>query len=172
VTRFAGREHLVEAAVGFLVVLIAVWFVLFSWNRTGGGARAGAMQVNALFPNAAGVNVGTDVRVAGLKVGTVSAQRLDPQTFQVAVTMAIDPDVKIPADSSAAITSEGLLGGTYVALLPGGDPNPLKNGDTIVDTQGSMDLMGLIGGFINKPASGSGGSGDASSSAESGSTAP
>ena len=122
----------------------------FAWARTGGGGPADAIRVTALFPNAAGVNVGTDVRVAGLKVGTVAAQRLDPQSFQVEVTLALDPKVKIPKDSSAAITSEGLLGGTFIALVPGGDPTPLKTGDTIVDTQGSIDMMGMIGQFINK----------------------
>ena len=146
------RENFGEAIVGLAVVLLAVWFVLFAWERTGGGNVAGAVRVTAMFPNASGVSVGTDVRVAGLKIGSVAAQKLDPQSYQVAVTLAIDPAVKIPADSSAAITSEGLLGSTFIALNPGGAPAPLKNGDVITDTQGSMDLMALIGQFINKPA--------------------
>ena len=143
------RENGAEALVGLLVVAFAAWFALFAWDRTGGGARAGATRVVALFPNAAGVNVGTEVRVAGLKVGTVAEQHLDPQSYQVATTLAIDPKVKIPSDSSAAITSEGFLGATYVALLPGGSETPLKTGDTIIDTQGATDLMGMIGQFMN-----------------------
>ncbi|SNS37682.1 phospholipid/cholesterol/gamma-HCH transport system substrate-binding protein [Sphingomonas laterariae] len=143
------RENVGEALVGLVVVALAAWFVLFAWNRTGGGARAGATRVVAMFPNAAGVDVGTDVRVAGLKVGTVAEQHLDSQTYQVAVTLAIDPAVKVPNDSSAAITSEGLLGGTFIALLPGGSETPLKTGDTIIDTQGATDLMGMIGQFVN-----------------------
>jgi phospholipid/cholesterol/gamma-HCH transport system substrate-binding protein len=83
-------------------------------------------------------------------VGSVADQKLDPQSFQVAMTIALDPAIKLPSDSSAAITSEGLLGGTYVSLVPGGSETPLKSGDTIVDTQGSLDMMGLIGQFINK----------------------
>jgi phospholipid/cholesterol/gamma-HCH transport system substrate-binding protein len=145
------RENFGEAIVGLLVVAIAVWFALFAWQRTGGGERAGSIHVTALFPNASGVNVGTDVRVGGLKIGSVSNQKLDPQTYQVAVTMALDPSIKLPADSSASITSEGLLGSTFIALTPGGSPTPLKSGDTITDTQGSMDLMALIGQFINRP---------------------
>ena len=66
------------------------------------------------------------------------------------MTLAIDPKLKLPKDSSAAITSEGLLGSTYINMIPGGDPTPLKTGDTIVDTQGSIDMMGMIGQFINK----------------------
>lgn len=139
-----------EALIGLLVVAFAAWFSWFGWKQTGGGAKAGAVQVVAVFPNAAGVNVGTDVRIAGLKVGTVTAQKLDPESFQVDTTLAIDPKVRVPSDSSAAITSEGLLGGTYVALIPGGSTTPLKNGDSILDTQGAIDMMGVIGQFINK----------------------
>jgi phospholipid/cholesterol/gamma-HCH transport system substrate-binding protein len=144
-------ENIGEAIVGLLVVILAVWFVIFAWNRTGGGQKAGSIHVTAIFPNASGVTPGTDVRVAGLKIGTVQNLALDPQSYQVKVEMALDPTTKLPADSSASITSEGLLGSTFVAMTPGGSPTPLKNGDTITDTQGSMDLMALIGQFINRP---------------------
>ena len=143
------KENLVEALVGLLVVLLGVWFVIFAYGRTGGGAKANSYRVEALFPNISGVNEGTDVRVAGMKVGTVIAAQLDPQSYQAKLTLSLDRSVKVPADSSAAITSEGILGGTYVALLPGGDPTPLKNGDVIFDTQGAMDLMAMIGQYIN-----------------------
>ena len=145
------RDNRGEALVGLLVVVLAALFVLFAWQRTGGGMKAGGIKVVALFPNASGVNVGTDVRVAGLKVGNVTALALDPQSYQVKVSIALDPTVKLPTDSSAAITSEGLLGSTFVAFTPGGASTSLKSGDTITDTQGSMDLMALIGQFINKP---------------------
>lgn len=144
------RENIGEALVGLFVVVFAAWFVSFAWARTGGGTATGAIHVTALFPNSTGINVGSEVRVAGIKVGTVSDQQLDPQSFQVKATLAIDPSVKLPADSSAAITSEGLLGATFIALIPGGDPAPLKDGDTIADTQGAMDLMSMVGQFINK----------------------
>ena len=145
------RENFGEAIVGLLVVILAVWFVLFAWERTGGGEKKGSIHVTAIFPNASGVSAGTDVRVAGLKVGTVTGLTLDPQSYQVKVAIALDPQIKLPADSTAAITSEGLLGATFVAFTPGGNPVPFKNGDTITDTQGSMDLMALIGQFINRP---------------------
>jgi len=145
------RENIGEALVGLLVVILAVWFVIFAWERTGGGQKAGSIRIVAIFPNASGVSAGTDVRVSGLKVGTVTGLSLDPQSYQVKVAIALNPDVKLPADSSASVTSEGLLGSTLIAMTPGGSPTPLKTGDTITDTQGSMDLMALIGQFINKP---------------------
>ncbi|MDB5683198.1 MAG: hypothetical protein JWM38_2529 [Sphingomonas bacterium] len=165
------KESGAEALVGLLVVLFAAWFVLFAWQRTGGGGvAAGMVRVNALFPNAVGVSPGTDVRVAGVKVGSVAGQKLDPQSFMVDMTLALDPKVKLPSDSSASITSEGLLGGTYVSLTPGGSETPLKNGDTILDTQGSLDMMGLIGQFINK--TGSGDSSAAKSAGDAAATPP
>lgn len=147
------RDNLIEAVVGLLVVLLAAWFVVYAWQRTGGEIE-NSINVTALFPAANGVQVGTDVRVAGLKVGQVAAQRLDPQSYQAELTLALDPDVRIPSDSSAAITSEGLLGGSYIALLPGGSTTPLKSGDAILETQGSIDMMGLVGSLINRSGSG------------------
>ncbi|WP_116092343.1 outer membrane lipid asymmetry maintenance protein MlaD [Sphingomonas crusticola] len=145
------RENIGEALVGLLVVILAIWFVMFAWDRTGGGERPGSIKITAIFPNASGVNTGTDVRISGLKVGSVTGLSLDPQSYQVKVAIALNPDVKLPADSSASVTSEGLLGSTFIAFTPGGNPVFLKSGDTITDTQGSMDLMALIGQFINKP---------------------
>lgn len=162
------REHIGEALTGLLVVVLAIAFAWFAWLRTGGGTATGAVEIGALFPNITGIEVGTDVRIAGLKVGSVTRQELDPATYQVKTTMAIDPKVKIPVDSSAAITSEGILGGSYIALIPGGDPTPLKAGDVITDTQGAVDMMGLVGQFINK----SGDSSAAAGSAASNTTAP
>jgi len=144
------RDNVGEALVGLFVVLFAVWFVWFAWARTGGGTKEGAIHISALFPNSTGVNIGSEVRVAGMKVGTVIDQQLDTQSFQVKMTMAIDPAVKLPSDSSAAITSEGLLGSTFISLIPGGDSVALRDGDTIADTQGAMDLMSMVGQFINK----------------------
>lgn len=146
------RTSRIEALVGLAVVLIALAFVLLAWRRTGGGE--GDMRVTALFPSASGISVGTDVRVAGLKVGQVAAQRLEPRSYQAEVTLALDTSLRIPADSSAAITAEGLLGGSYVALLPGGASEPMKNGDVILETQGAVDMMSLIGGAINRSGEG------------------
>ena len=144
------RQNLIEAIVGALVVGVAVLFVLFFYERTSGNVGADRYEIGALFANATGVAVGTDVRVSGIKVGSVASQTLDPQTFQARLGLSIDARVKLPLDSSAAIASEGILGGNYISLTPGGDPEMLRDGDEIIDTQGSMDLMALIGGFINQ----------------------
>jgi phospholipid/cholesterol/gamma-HCH transport system substrate-binding protein len=141
------RDHRLEAVAGLLVVALAAWFLLFAWERDRGEGR---YPLTARFPNVSGVSVGTDVRLAGMQVGTVSGQMLDPATFQAVLTLSVDEGVRLPLDSSAAITSDGLLGGAHVALIPGGDPEHLRAGDEITDTQGATDLMGLIGSVINR----------------------
>lgn len=144
------KENWLEAAVGLAVILVAAWFVSFAASRTSGAVGSESYELLARFPNVNGIAPGADVRVSGLKVGTVSTIKLNPESYQAEARMTIDKSVKLPADSSAAITSAGLLGGSYVALLPGGDTTFLKGGDEITDTQGAADLMGLIGSFMNR----------------------
>ncbi|GGE01076.1 outer membrane lipid asymmetry maintenance protein MlaD [Polymorphobacter glacialis] len=144
------KENIVEALVGLLVVLVATGFVVFAYGRTQAGASADGYVLTARFPNVAGVSPGTDVRMSGIKVGRVVSQSLDPSSFQAVVQIGIDKALQLPIDSSAAITTEGILGGTYVSLTPGGDPVMLKAGEEITDTSGATDLMALIGGFVNR----------------------
>src|SRR3546814_19498217 len=127
--RVVLKENLVEALIGVLVVAVATWFIVFAYGRTGGGARAGSYQLAALFNDASGVGVGTDVRVAGMTVGQVVASSLDPETWQARLTPSLDPTVSVPADRIACHTSAGILAGTFLALLPGSPPVPLTTGD-------------------------------------------
>lgn len=142
------KDNVIEALVGLVVLLVAIGFVVFAYQRTNAGT-AGGYRLAARFPNVTGVSAGTDVRVSGMKVGTVTGSRLDEKTFQAVLDLSIDPKVRLPIDSSAAITSEGLLGGNYISLTPGGETETLKAGEEITDTQGATDLMGMIGGYIN-----------------------
>lgn len=162
------REHWIEAAAGLAVVLLAAWFISFAAARTSGAVGSDSYALKARFPNIAGVGVGTEVRVSGMKVGSVTSTTLDPKTFQALVTLNVASDLRLPADSSAAITSEGILGGSFIALIPGGDTAMLKAGDEIIDTQGAMDMMGLIGSIVNQ----SGGSDSAPAAAKAPGAAP
>jgi phospholipid/cholesterol/gamma-HCH transport system substrate-binding protein len=159
-----------EALVGLVVVAVAAWFIAFAWQRTGGGV-SDAIEVKALFPSTSGVSVGTDVRVAGIKVGEVTGQRLDPESYQAELTLALNRKLPVPSDSSASIASEGLLGGSHIQLTPGGSPTPLKSGDMIFDTQGAIDMMSLIGSFINRPSENGEGGTDAGGMGGEGNTA-
>ena len=140
-------SNLVESLIGALVLLVAGWFLVFAYERTDMGAGNG-YTLTARFDRIDGIGIGSDVRMAGIKVGTVVSSQLDPYTYQAVVTLSLDDEVQLPTDTAIAITAEGLLGGTYMNLLPGGMEEMLADGDEISETQDAVDLLGLIGKFI------------------------
>ncbi len=138
------KSNTLETLVGALVIGAAALFFLFSYRVAGLGGPTGGYHVTAQFNNIAGVAVGTDVRVAGVKVGTVVGQTLDPKSYQARIDMLLQPQLQLADDTSAKITSEGLLGANFVALEPGGSDTKLNNGGEISYTQGAVDLWSLI----------------------------
>ena len=138
------QNSAVETLIGAVVIAIAVAFLMFAYSSTGAGPISG-YEVVAKFSRADGVNIGTDVRLSGIKVGTVSRMALDPMSYNAVLTLALESNVKLPDDSSARITSDGLLGNQYLSIEPGGSQMPIAPGGEIENTQGSIDLMGLLG---------------------------
>jgi phospholipid/cholesterol/gamma-HCH transport system substrate-binding protein len=104
--------------------------------------------LSAEFDRVDGLNAGSDVKIAGVKVGSVVSMRIDPQSFQAQVTMRVQPGLRLPTDTSAEVQSEGLLGGKYISLVPGGSERMLGEGGRITETQGSVSLESLLGRFI------------------------
>ena len=141
------NNNMVETLIGALVVVIAIGFLVFAYSSTSAGSLSG-YPLEARFTSADGINSGTDVRLHGIKVGTVSAIDLDAKSYMAVVHMSIRGDVPIPDDSSIKVTSTGLLGNAYLSIQPGGSPKNLGANGQIVNTQGSVDLMGLIGRAI------------------------
>ena len=135
----------VETLVGAAVVALAIGFFGFAYKTAGlGGASAGGYKVIAEFDNAEGINVGTDVRLAGIKIGTVTAQSLNAENYMARVEMTLQPTVKLSDDTAAKITSEGLLGGKFIAMDPGGSDVKLADGSVMTMTQGAVDIWSLI----------------------------
>ena len=156
------RRNIIETIMGAAVILVAVGFVVFAFSATEIGSVDG-YRVTARFDDAQGVNPGTDVRMAGVKIGSVVRQELNPETYFAEVTIAIQDDIRLPQDTSARIVPEGLLGGNYVNLEPGGAEETIPDGGQIQYTQGSVNLVDLIGRFMFSAGdSGSGGGGGAS----------
>jgi len=141
------RRNVIETIMGAVVILVAVTFVVFAFQSSG-VQTADGYSVTARFDNASGLTSGTDVRMAGVKIGTVVAQELDPETYFANVTMSIDPRIQLPLDSSARIIPDGLLGGNFVALEPGGDVEMIKPGGSIQFAQGAINVVDLLGRFI------------------------
>ena len=86
--------------------------------------------------------------MSGIKIGTVSALSLDPKTYLAVAHLSITNTVKLPDNSSIKITSSGILGNSYLSVTPGGSDKMIAPGGRIPNTQGSVDLMGLIGRMI------------------------
>jgi len=146
------QNNTVETLIGAIVVVIAVAFLYFAYAKTN-AAALGGYDVDAKFQRVDGLAVGTDVKLSGIKIGTVSSLSLDPKTYQATAHLNIRQDVKLPDDSSIMVTSTGLLGNSYLSVSPGGSDDMIPAGGSIKNTQGSVDLMSLIGRF----ASGAGG---------------
>jgi len=138
------RKNQVETVMGAVVIAIAVIFLVFAYT-TADIRRVQGYHVSMRFDRIDGLRLGTDVRMSGIKIGSVTQQVLDPQTYLAVVTASIDPSVKLPEDSSAAISSDGLLGEKYLAIVPGASDKMLPAGGEIEHTQGSVDLIGLVG---------------------------
>lgn len=151
------HRNLIETLLGAVVLGVAGLFLVFAYNTADLGAGSG-YEVHADFTTVGALKVGADVRLAGIKVGTVVRQELDPESYLARVTLSVDPSLKLPSDSSASISSEGLLGGNFVDLAPGGAPDALKPGGQIRYTQDAVDMMQLLSKFIFSAAqNGSGG---------------
>ncbi len=139
-----------ETLVGAGVVAIAAGFLLYAAQTTGlSGAAPSSYHLTASFRSAEGVGSGTDVRLAGVKVGTVTAVDLNADTYRADTTIAMDSGVLVPDDSAIIIASEGLLGGNFVEVVPGGSPFYFEPGDEVEDTQGAVSLISLLLKFVS-----------------------
>lgn len=137
-----------EVLVGGAVLAAAIAFGAYAVNTTGFELHETGYPLSASFRSLEGVTVGSDVRLAGVKVGTVTEIALNPQTFRADMGMTLQDDILIPDDSAILISSEGLLGGNFVEISPGGSPFNYEAGDEILDTQGSVSLMSLLFKYV------------------------
>ena len=133
-----------ETVIGAAVIATAVGFALYAGALGGMSASGAGVPLVANFRSADGIAVGTEVRLAGIKVGTVTDLALDAQTYQARTTFTVREDVAIPEDSDVKVASEGLLGGAFVEITPGASEFMLSAGDEIVNTQGSVSLLNLL----------------------------
>jgi phospholipid/cholesterol/gamma-HCH transport system substrate-binding protein len=134
-----------ETLVGAAVIALALGFLFYAAHTTGvGRGMTGGYKVIAEFDNAEGINVGTDVRLAGIKIGTVTGQSLNTENYMARVEMTLDSKVSLSDDTAAKVTSEGLLGGKFIAMEPGGSETKLAEGSMMSLTQGAVDIWSLI----------------------------
>jgi phospholipid/cholesterol/gamma-HCH transport system substrate-binding protein len=132
---------------GLLVLVVAAGFLAYAL-ATSGAASVPGYSLSAEFDRIDGLTVGSDVRMAGVKVGSVTATSIDPKTYLADVGFTVQKDIQLPTDSSASIASQSLLGGKYLSLVPGGSEQMIAPGGRVTITQGSVSLEDLLGKFI------------------------
>jgi phospholipid/cholesterol/gamma-HCH transport system substrate-binding protein len=140
-------RNLLETLLGAIVLIVAIVFLAFAYSASRLGDAEG-YELIARFDRVDGLQRGSDVRIGGIKVGTVIDQTLDPETYRAEVRFTMRDDVEVPADSSISVAMDGLLGGKYLSLVPGGDVEMLAAGDEVALTQSAINLEDLIGHFI------------------------
>lgn len=140
-------RNLLETLLGAIVLIVAITFLVFAYTTTQ-LATGNGYELLARFDRVDGLERGAEVRISGIRVGTVTEQRLDPQTFRAEVRFTVNDGVELPADTTAAVVSTGLLGGKYLQLVPGGDDEILRPGQEIMLTQSSINLEDLIGHMV------------------------
>lgn len=142
------KRSLAEILTGAVVLAVAIVFLAYAITGSGRALTTGGLSLTARFDRIDGLAPGADIRIAGVKVGQVVGQRIDPETFLAVLTLRVDSTLRLPSDTSAEVQSEGLLGGKYIALVPGGSETILRDGGEITITQSAVSLESLLGRFI------------------------
>jgi phospholipid/cholesterol/gamma-HCH transport system substrate-binding protein len=141
------HKNVIESLMGAVVLIVAAGFLSFAYNSSRFSTMEG-YHLSAKFDSAAGLALGSDVKIGGIKIGVVSDMALDPNTYQAVVKMQIQRDTKLPTDSGAAVVSNGLLGDKYVDITPGAEEKMVKDGGTLQFTQSSVNIEQLIGKYV------------------------
>jgi len=141
------KRNVTEALIGAAVLAIAGWFLWFTSRVADFGAVSG-YELTATFDRIDGVTIGSDVMLGGIKVGSVLETSVNAETYQAVVRFSVLPSIKLPADTSVEVSTQGLLGTAYLSLKPGGEVAYLAEGDEVEFTQGSIDVVDIIGKAI------------------------
>ncbi len=144
------KVNILDAFLGFVILLITGLFVFYVYvtvdNKLFSAER---LVLNARFENIDGIVVGSKVKMSGVNIGTVKSISIDPESFYAVVKMGFDKKFYFPDDTEASVQLEGLLGGSYISILPGGSDVMLLNDQEILYTQGSTSLLNLMLKFAN-----------------------
>ncbi|MCC8417518.1 MAG: outer membrane lipid asymmetry maintenance protein MlaD [Rickettsia endosymbiont of Bryobia graminum] len=142
------KQNIIETIVGALVLITTLTFFIFAYKIGSSSKIEDGCVINASFQNAGGITHGSDVMLAGVKIGSVTNITLDKTSFFALLTITINNDIKLPKDSNLAIVSSGLLGGKYIAVTPGLSEEVLHSGDKVEYTRSSVSLEDILGKLI------------------------
>ena len=137
----------VETIMGLVALVVATLFMLFAYRVSDLQVVKG-YEVTARFLKTGGLNTGADVRINGVKVGTVTAQKINPLDYMVDVKMSISPEIQLSADSTISIAGDGLMGDKFIKIDPGKEEKKLTNGSVVENTKDAKSLEDLVGEII------------------------
>lgn len=140
------KRNVIETVLGAVVLVVAIVFLSFSYGAANVGSVSG-YEISANFAGIGGLGVGDAVQISGVKVGSVTDVELSDD-YLAKVYMSIGPEIQLPDDTAAFISSESLLGGRFLALEPGASEEMLEEGGEIYYTQAPQNLEQLLGKFI------------------------
>ena len=144
------KINFLDAFLGFVVLLITGLFLLYVYATVDSKLfKNDGFQLHARFENIDGIVTGSKVKLSGVNIGTVKSISLEPESYYAFITMDFDKKFSFPDDTEASVQLEGLLGGSYISILPGGSDIMLLNGQEILYTQGSTSLLNLMLKFAN-----------------------
>ncbi len=139
------KVNFLDAFLGFCVLFVTSLFLVYIYiildTNLFGSDR---FQLHARFDNIDGIVVGSKVKMSGVNIGTVKNISLEPEDFYALITMNFDKQFNFPDDTEASVQLEGLLGGSYISILPGGSDVMLLNDQEILYTQGSTSILNLM----------------------------
>lgn len=141
------KRSVIETVLGAVVLLVAGVFFFFAYTSSDIRPTQG-YEIQARFNAIDGLTVGSDARVGGVKVGTVTGMRIDQNTYQAVTSLNIESRIRLPDDTQAIISSDGLLGGKYVRLEPGRSKKMFAEGGELTNTKDVVSLEELLGKVI------------------------
>lgn len=142
-------SYAIGAGLFILLGFAALGYLATQTTSVANFTQGDTYAVKASFTNIGQLKLRAPVKIAGVRIGSVEAIKLEPERLDAMVTLAIDKRYEqIPEDTAAAIFTSGLLGDQYVGLQPGGSPEMLQDGDQLILTQSAMQLEDLIGKFL------------------------
>ena len=144
------KINILDAFLGFTVLLITGLFLFYVYITLDTKLfQSDGFRLHARFENIDGIVTGSKVKLSGVNIGTVKSISLEPESYYAFITMNFDKKFSFPDDTEASVQLEGLLGGSYISILPGGSDVMLLNDQEILYTQGSTSLLNLMLKFAN-----------------------
>ena len=137
----------VETIMGVVVLIVAAFFLFFTYKVSDLQIVKG-YTVDAKFLKVGGLNIGSDVRINGIKVGTVLSQKLNTEDYTADIKLSLSSDINLPVDSVAVIVGDGLVGDKFIKIEPGKSTTFLKQGDVIEKTKDFKTLEDMVGEII------------------------